>query len=1789
MRGDRKVKDLNARVYHRALILGALILCGLQAPLRAHGVDSSTERGFVAGKAYDLGRLDSVNLFSGNLTLTVPVGPSYPVGPSFSYQLNLVYNSQLWDYFNHVDCLVYVSTPTWFGLAAEDENCLTVGRPDWLANAGLGWRLTLGRILEPSDFLPNPEDPDGPLQDGEVLRYEGPDGAVHNFYSELHYQGVPCGLAVCYTRDGSYLRLQRIGELYLLEFPDGMKHTFERSDAPYVWRPVKLEDPFGNHLSISYETPHTWLLADSQGRHHQILFEADPYYGEDGRVAQVVLEAFGSAPNGQQNTTTIDLDYDEGETVPAACTSGVALSGTVDFPTGLLTGLRQTVTGGETTDEWDYEFRYFSRADEGISPGQCGHVAGRIKEMVLPTGGKLEWTYGDYATAADECLPPPDGGGPDLPPVAHMSAQMGVRQKRVLGVFGEELGVWSYKRGAVYRLDNTGQVCRGMGPRAAMSNVAYEELGNELVSRTEHFFSVYAAGNRDPAGEDWRLTDHGLPYTRHRCDPGNPQAPSDCSGFSQPVPNPVTHSGQTYYLSKTIHRCPLADVDMSPVGNPRPIHPDCDLLRLHYVRYERSLPYCSVSEGECSQLNSRVAGELVLYHNGRQDSSFEDDLREVTERQDFTGFGSYRVTRTDGTFGSAGGDAANQRTARIHLLPEGTFALHDNGDVTDTLQIPAPAERWLFSRYDFKETEESSKGVAREEACFDGKGFLLGQRTLKGLDRVKEPGDIVTKRVSGPGGFPQLEYLYGGDGRQDANSHGDLCAAAAGGAEYAVKHVHQFGALKESWQLKGSSQFLRLMDLDLDRTGLATKARDVSGIATRYTYDARGRLVKIDPPASADTVVRYNSLASAGPRVEVDRRGANGAVLAKQRYGYDGLGRLIREWRTMPGPDGVSFEALKCTQYVAAGWMKRQTDFRNAADCPAWNAAGVWTQHDFYDPFGRPERITAPDGKTIDQHYFGTEITTRSAFYRANDGVDREAKTRSIYNRQGHLIRVVEDDLSTAKRFTSYQYDVGGRLKSVEQNGTGVASQWRSFAYDGRGFLTAERQPELGNGSGGGNGELCHGLYEVNSNGNLRCVAYYDTRGNPLHRSHEPWTAGQAPKSFDLTFRYDAAGRQTQVLHQGKPIKEMFYARTNDTPGGDFREGRLVQTKRRNAVSARFGAAGATRDVVVSELYRYIDPEGRLTERQTRSSDGQIFKANFTYDQLGNLAALSYPTCLYPLGCSTASGTGRTIESLYSWGYLSRVQQPMTQGGPRLYATEISYHPNGLWNQVRHGNGTQDQQIPYRSAQGEDLPLVGQINITLTDGSLGFGPYAYDGFRNVTTIGNDQFYYDALNRLVRASYFQQGAEQRFVFDWFGNLLAFESTPLGGTPPPARSFLVDEATNRLQGEGVVYDQAGNLEWLGVVTHRVFDALGQMTHEQGQGVHRDLLYDAAGERFAILDDEGGQMRFTLRGPDNKVLRRLRSNLSGSGWAWEEDYVYRGGSLLAAALPLAGNGEEVRHFHLDHLGSTRVITQANGTQLGTRMKYWPFGENANGPAEGETMRFTGHERDFNCASTECAGLSSRDDDLDYMHARYYSPWLGRFISMDPIRMDGDSPSGWNRYAYVSGNPIANTDPTGTGLLGMASDVGAYRVAKVHSNLRPWDQERSALPLFENGLKTISTIDDAADIAEAPAFKEPGWIEKVDSAFDIAEGVTARGVGFFAVASRIVAVIEAAKWGAAARRELDPGAGVDWVPASEATKLLDQQAWDQTWIDACKSSPSCDYTEVSATDPANEGPPPN
>jgi RHS repeat-associated protein len=347
---------------------------------------------------------------------------------------------------------------------------------------------------------------------------------------------------------------------------------------------------------------------------------------------------------------------------------------------------------------------------------------------------------------------------------------------------------------------------------------------------------------------------------------------------------------------------------------------------------------------------------------------------------------------------------------------------------------------------------------------------------------------------------------------------------------------------------------------------------------------------------------------------------------------------------------------------------------------------------------------------------------------------------------------------------------------------------------------------------------------------------------------------------------------------------------------------------------------------------------------------------------------------------------------------------------------------------------------------------------TEADTNLHWGPksYSYDGSGNIKEIddaatGNDHYNYDSAGRLIYAQVSGPAISQKsetYAYDSFGNLI--ERDPSGANPV---SIAIDGESNRMLGS--TYDAAGNVTSADAAEkvfdqyspggRRVYtwDSLNMLTRvHPSVGSDRRIIYDPSDERIGTMLVGDSLTRWTIRDFDAHIIREFEAYHYGLGdynwyWYWDEDNFYGEGTLLAGETQAWQfvSGEQFggpRHYHLDHLGSVRMVT--NGSSPGRALSendYFPFGTTATRTYQEQTdwannhidsMRFAGHWRDF-------LGLLNVDNTeyIDYMHARHYDPNLGRFLSVDPGRGDPHRPQSWNRYSYVENNPVGHTDPTG------------------------------------------------------------------------------------------------------------------------------------------------------------------
>jgi RHS repeat-associated protein len=191
----------------------------------------------------------------------------------------------------------------------------------------------------------------------------------------------------------------------------------------------------------------------------------------------------------------------------------------------------------------------------------------------------------------------------------------------------------------------------------------------------------------------------------------------------------------------------------------------------------------------------------------------------------------------------------------------------------------------------------------------------------------------------------------------------------------------------------------------------------------------------------------------------------------------------------------------------------------------------------------------------------------------------------------------------------------------------------------------------------------------------------------------------------------------------------------------------------------------------------------------------------------------------------------------------------------------------------------------------------------------------------------------------------------------------------------------------------------------------------------------------------------------------------------------YIY-GAGLLYQVTETA-TATNTLTYHYDYRGSTVALTDDSGN-LTDHMEYSLYGTTTYRTGTNDTpFLFNGQY-----------GVQTDANGLLYMRARYYSPYLCRFINPDPIGFAG----GMNFYAYVNGNPVSLIDPFG---LAWFNDLAAWGRNWVnseqayHSAHDPWflaGAENTVSGMIGGFLGTPEAISHIG-CAEGTWYEYPTW----------------------------------------------------------------------------------------------------
>lgn len=541
-------------------------------------------------------------------------------------------------------------------------------------------------------------------------------------------------------------------------------------------------------------------------------------------------------------------------------------------------------------------------------------------------------------------------------------------------------------------------------------------------------------------------------------------------------------------------------------------------------------------------------------------------------------------------------------------------------------------------------------------------------------------------------------------------------------------------------------------------------------------------------------------------------------------------------------------------------------------------------------------------------------------------------------------------------------------------------SQSRSFTYDALSRLKQAINPESGTIN-----------YTYDSNGNLETKT--DAR------------------SVVTTFTYDGLNRVLTRTYSGA-------APGGTTPGVSYSYDNAAVTNSK-------GRLTSVSSSVSSYSYGSYDVMGRV-ETGMQATDGQNYPMSYQYNLAGEMTSETYPS-------------GRVVVTEYdSAGRVAGVKNQATGlywagATPTDVTNRIQYAAHGAVSVMKLGNGL----LEHTNFNSRMQPTQIGLGTTSVDSSklrldYGYGSTSNNG--NVLTqrivisssLDVTQTYtYDTLNRLSTAS---EGISwtQNYDYDRYGNRAVNPSSTLIPNASLTPRVLTDfsTTTNRITLSNFAYDAAGNLKSDPTATPNppngmIYDAENRQTSYTKSGVTTTYAYDGDGRRVKKIDSNGTTV-----------------------------FVYDVGSQVIAEyhsdpVPPAAGGGGTSYLTRDHLGSTRVVTKADGT-VKARYDYLPFGEEipstvgsrssvvGYSAADSTKQKFTSKERDT-------------ESGLDYFLARYYSAAQGRFTSPDdfdgnPASLSNDferssalpyamllNPQTFNQYAYVENNPLSHVDPDG------------------------------------------------------------------------------------------------------------------------------------------------------------------
>ncbi len=752
--------------------------------------------------------------------------------------------------------------------------------------------------------------------------------------------------------------------------------------------------------------------------------------------------------------------------------------------------------------------------------------------------------------------------------------------------------------------------------------------------------------------------------------------------------------------------------------------------------------------------------------------------------------------------------------------------------------------------------------------------------------------------------------------------------------------------------------------------GHIAQAVSASGGVTTREFDEKGRIISVTDPNDATWRYEYDAL-----DLVIRETDPEGNEILIQRDGggrevgvVDPQGGRIRVWRDAYGEaDAIQLQNGATQSYVLGpyGRVTQRVDERGARHSYEYDAHANLTAH--VSPLGARREYT--------YDYWGRRTSSK----------DPAGHVTRYYHSAGGKLLAVDDPLG---RRTQLRYDsMGNLVQQVDPDGSVTLAE-----YGGLNWQYSVRYPD------GSEVRTLHNregwpLYIVNE------------RGERHEFEYEPTGLVSQEKDFGgrvTRYGYDALGRLTwfdrgagafqierdkvgRIVAEQTPEDEVSSYTYN-------RRGELLSAKRGDVefVWERDAIGNVTSERITVDGVTYaVSTERDTAGARVRSTTSLGHELCVARDAEGKVRELRTATGR-TLGVEHDAGglpvrweleKGAAIVDSFDAGRRLRQRRVVTLGGASGFEPE--WVGRSVGEEKLYDYSAADELIEVQSSDGDDITLEYDLrrHLLRRETRSGAEEFRADGAGNYYELGPDSpgRTYGAGSQLLRHGQFE------LVHDALGRLVEKRQLDFAG-----RAALC----TRFEWNGWGLLRAVILPDLTRVEFQ-YDAfarrIGKRTVRDGEVVeHRHFVWDQVSMVHDVQLDESGRplalstYLYADDGDETPLGQR-----TGAGAESSAPWVYYFADIKGLPEKLID-------------GSGKVLAKYEHTAFGKATL-------APGSSASTPFRAPGQQEDA-------------ETGLFYNRYRYYDPDLGRFISPDPIGLEG----GLNTYAYGP-NPIAWIDPMG------------------------------------------------------------------------------------------------------------------------------------------------------------------